>query len=125
MVEIVATGRCTAPPPDSTRTKRTRRWQRTNTYSGIALATAMRRERDPVMNAAGMTAMFKDVGPRPKMCRWIEGEPRGAATVFCGEPRDPDSDYGGCYCATHRDRARGKPAPVVVRHRYGPGERVR
>ena len=79
---------------------------------------------DQVPNAVGLSMLFKDIGPRPKMCRWIEGEPRGAATVFCGEPRDGDPDYTGCYCRAHREAARGKPPAQVVQHRYGGPERL-
>ena len=87
-------------------------------YSLMGLARAAEARRNPALvpSAAGISALFKDVGPRPRTCRWIEGEPAGLATVYCGAPRDDDPSYTGCYCPAHRERARGKPAAVVVHH---------
>jgi GcrA cell cycle regulator len=36
-----------------------------------------------------------------RTCVWIEGLPRGAATVFCDAPAQP----GSVYCAAHHARA--------------------
>jgi hypothetical protein len=43
----------------------------------------------------------------PSSCRWILGDVKGPATLFCGRPKD--AERGGSYCAEHRDRCVSRP----------------
>jgi hypothetical protein len=50
------------------------------------------------------------LGRKPRPCRNVVGEPKGAATVYCGAPAAPDCDYCPA-CRAILFRGRG---PVIA-----------